>query len=174
MKTFKQHLTEAFKLQPVDYGTNETLDDKGTESFLGGKSTFFEFNDMGYLVIITMTGEVIFGSSDTPSNATKDYDLSRASSSNPLKVLGSIMYVAGELIKSMPELDTIYFSGNDSGLDRLYNKIVKNKSFLDIMDKIGYEYTEKDGKNYVFNKKGYKEIERANRTAMKDAINPFT
>ena len=154
MQTFRQHLTEAFKLQPVDYGTNETLDDKGTEYYLGGSSTFFEFNGRGYLVQVDDRGAVSFGSSRDITNDEGEYDMRRASTEHPLKVLGSVMYVAGELIRKIkPPMVT--FSGADKGLDRLYGKIVQNKSFLDIMSKIGYEYIgkDKDTQDYIFTKK---------------------
>ena len=67
----------------------------------------------------------------------------------PFSVLNSVFYVVIELMKDSPKKE-VYFTGFNKSLDALYNKMVKNKSFLKEIEKAGYKYAGKNGDMYIF------------------------
>ena len=46
----------------------------------------------------------------------------------------------------------IFFSGADPKLDKVYRKMTKNKSFIKLMDKLGFIHYQEINKNFIFSK----------------------
>lgn len=144
--TFKDYLDESFEPKETEFGT-DTKNSNWKLLDHNFRVTFFK-TDEKIIVVLYREGHIGFGStklgSDLDSIKTFD-DLNKIFTFKPsaiqsaLSVFNKVLYVIGTGLK-LSKPNEIYFNGSNSDLIRLYSKLVKDKSFLNTINKYGYEY----------------------------------
>ena len=151
MKTYKE-LIESFNPNKISFGTNDDTNDSAIETvdMIGMDFTFFKLKDLFY-VVYTELGEVKFAASKVFSDYPEDYTMKRISSSNILNIFNSVIFIVEKIIRKN-NMSYIFFSGADPKLDKVYRKMTKNKSFIKLMDKLGFIHYQEINKNFIFSK----------------------
>lgn len=145
-------LNESIVPVATEYGTNTTRDNKEINEYDGFMVSFFEQDKLYYAVALdTTTGEVGFGVTAQHTDNVKEYDDSRVLSKSPVKVFGKVFYVLIELIKKSG-VNMIQFDSANFALGKMYDKLVKNKYFLQSLENHNFEYHGKIDEKYVFKK----------------------
>ncbi|MCG7944830.1 MAG: hypothetical protein N0C84_00630 [Candidatus Thiodiazotropha taylori] len=156
MLNFKGYLalTESLRMTKTKFGTNSSMSNGKIETNFGTHHhTFFDAGNTYVFVGLVAGGEVGFGTSSEFSLDVTDYDMDPKNFRKSSIVLFSkVFYVIVEMLKQTKTKE-VRFSGDNANLERMYDKVVKNKYFLDELDKIGYKYRGKLGDDHYFQKK---------------------
>jgi hypothetical protein len=152
-KTLNDYLlNESIIPIPTDYGINKNRDDKNIIEFDGFIISFFKQRNLYYVVgLDTTSGEVGFGVSDEDTFDTDQYDDSRFLTNSPIKVFGKVFYVLSEIIKKS-NTDIVQFDSANFSLGKIYDKLVKNKYFLNSLETQGFIYSGNIEGKYIFKK----------------------
>jgi len=153
--SFKNYiLSEAIKPKETTFGTNEESDNN---KFLKSDNivyTFFSDKEKSYLVALdVISGDLGFSSKDGNkiSLNPQDYSVSRKDTLNALVVFNKVFYIVLKIAeKYKPQ--SIVFDAANPALGSVYDIMVKNKSFNQELNNVGFEFSEKIGTTYVFKK----------------------
>jgi len=150
-------LEEAISPKYVSFGLNDETNDKQIH-LMSNKSliTFFKDVQLSLIiaVIIHQNGTVGFGQSEIQHDFIKNMDSfsdKRTGAGQALKVFSNVMYVLGEMIK-VNNINLIKFDGADEKLSKMYNKLMKNKFFIQVMKNFGFNYMGYILSEYTFKK----------------------
>lgn len=145
-------LNESIVPVETTFGTNETRDNQHVLEFDDFTVTFFENNNLYYVVgIDNHTGEVGFGVSDTDTLDTDSYNDSKFITTNPVRVFSKVFYVILKLIR-YTNTSKVKFDSANIALGKVYDKLVKNKYFLKTLEDEGFEYSGMIYGKYEFEK----------------------
>lgn len=147
--TFKDFICESFSPKKVDFG----YDLKNKEWAILGRDfigTFFKSSENQIYAILFRNNHFGFALyvKDEPFNpdklnnindVIKQFTFKSRATGNALRVFNEVIYIILDFIKQFNS-EIIYFSGADADLKRLYALMVKDKSFLKILDGMGYFY----------------------------------
>ena len=155
---FKDFLSESFEPRPTEYGTDLTdLNWKLLDH--GFNVTYFKHNNIVFVVLFR-EGHVGFGISEKPvelnkiqtfAELNKYFVFTPRAVSSAMRIFNIVLYVIGQGISRFKPIE-IYFNGSNADLIRLYDKLVKDKSFMTVINNFGYEYTGSEGVLHKFEK----------------------
>lgn len=144
--TFREFLSESFEPRVTEYGT-DTSNSEWKRLDNDFYVTYFK-HDNNIFVVLFRLGHVGFGVSEkevdlnsikTFTDLNKKFNFTPRAVSSAMKVFNIVIYVIQQGIKQFNPKE-IYFNGSTSDLQRLYSKLIKDKSFIKIIDSFGYEY----------------------------------
>ncbi|MFW6002040.1 MAG: hypothetical protein ACOCQD_01740 [archaeon] len=145
-------LNESIVPIKTEYGTDRNRTNKkfyNSDDFI---VTYFEQNNLYYIVgLDKATGDVGFGVSVDDTFNIDEYDDSKFVTINPIKVFGKVFYVLSEIVK-YSKANTIRFDSANFALGKIYDKLVRNKYFLQSLENLGFEYIGKVEEKYTFTK----------------------
>lgn len=153
-------LRESVEPKYTDYGTDSENHFKNKKWLHNTDTphahTYFSHSPTHHarVIINKETGEVAFSArnSDDLTNNPKGYTHRRMDLGHALPVLNKVVHVTLQGAKAH-NLKYVKFSGIDAQLGVVYDKIAKNKFFIDKMKEHGFEYRGKDDEqNHVFKK----------------------
>jgi hypothetical protein len=145
-------LNESIVPIKTQFGTNSDRNNNSFNYFDDFVVTFFKANNIYYVVgLDIVTGDVGFGVSNEDTIDPNEYDDSKFITSNPISVFGKVFYVLSEIIKET-NTNTIQFDSANFSLGKIYDKLVKNKFFIQSLMELGFEYNGKIKDKYVFTK----------------------
>lgn len=135
-------LLESFRPKEISFGTNENTNNK---KFLNQDNfilTFFKAFEYYFVVIFDKVEfELGFGISEEFSSVTSDYThkrLTKLDSIQTPKLFSYVLYISLEILRKIhPE--KIKFRATETTFN-LYELLVKNKTFLNILEQEGYFY----------------------------------
>lgn len=147
-------LNESIVPIKTNFGTDQNRNNNNFNSFDDFVVTYFENNGVYYVVgLDTRTGDVGFGVSSENTFNTDDYDDSKFITSNPIRVFGKVFYVLSQLIKET-NINTIRFDAANFALGKMYDKLIRNKFFIQSLNKLDFEYIGQIEGYYTFRKMG--------------------
>lgn len=154
MMSFREYcLSEAIKPKETQYGTNKETDNVLTISQYGYTFSFFSEDDHYYAVgVRDKDGEIVFGTSLEFSDKLHTYTDDRIQTRNALAVFSKVMYLAIEISKDK-NIPYMRFDAANPALGKVYGRMIKNKIFLDSVEKAGYKYEGTVDGEYIFKRK---------------------
>jgi hypothetical protein len=162
--TFKEFLTELFELNPIDFGTNyPDLSDKNYKTYklknYDVVYTFFKRKEIYYCVSLCNNGEISFSSSKTFSDDYKKYSYETLKIKNAIRIFSSVIYIILFFSKKF-NIKILMFAGENKNLEDMYSRMVKNKSFVKLLDEAGFELkkhvNEKSVDDFLLVRSGFK------------------
>ncbi len=151
----KDYLTEmSFKLSPVPFGTN---DDMNNGKIVGdphtGFYTLFQMPEYNFYVMVAINltiltedvdGEIMFGTCKEKTTEFGSYrkgtdGVSIKAGSGTVLLFNRVAYVALQTVKHS-NVNSFYFTGADSNLERFYRYLCGNIQFLSFVKSCGFEY----------------------------------
>jgi len=138
MKRFKEFLTEMFSIRETAFGI-DTKDGKIHESNLG-YSTYLEYEGIKVKVLISKKlHTLVYGVfSEEKDKWILEPSKSNISFKNMLDFYSKIIYISLQVLKKSGLAD-INFTRADDRLEQLYSKMVKSKSFINLLDSLDME-----------------------------------
>jgi hypothetical protein len=153
--SFKEYLTyllESFDLRKTSFGVNIDMNNNSFNVLQNKKYnyfyyTFYNSNDTYFLVVLFKKKneeyfEIGFATSKEKSIKLSDYsdDIEKINlkTFTMLKNYNKIIYIISILIKELPIIKKIKFGSDKYRLDDLYKMMIKNKSFSDVLSKLGF------------------------------------
>lgn len=143
-------LSESIRPKPTQYGTDRDMSDGNIERKGNTHYTFMKAEDSYWRVVI-FNNEVGFGRSEKYSLDPSDYNTDRRDTRSALKIFNRVFYVLLEMFDKIRDntMTVIKFDSAHPALGRVYDRMVKNKWFLESMSERDFEYIglDKDGKH---------------------------
>jgi len=142
-------LSEAIRPRPINYGTdfkNKQWKDVGKGFYI----TYFKTTEYVYTYVFKdgfvgfyaseLTDEELVLSQNSITEIFNDPKIfKRKDTSLFIRVFNYFFYITLSAVDVFNS-NHIYFDGNDKSLGELYIYISKNKSFLDVIDSLGFKY----------------------------------
>lgn len=152
-----EKFAEAVKPKPTQMGNNYPKFDNNIPVNVGNNDYYlFTYQDNVYAIGISIIGVVYFISIPnykkdiTPAeNIDSRSSLLRTGVGMPTSVLNGVLYLLLEILKK-DKPPKFLFSGNDRGLDKFYDRLMKNSAFMSELSKIGYAFFTKRNGNFIF------------------------
>jgi len=157
-------LSESIRPKKVSYGVNSIIND---EKILYLKAlnhyiTFMKYKDELYLVALDKNNEFSFGALKNNRYTTEDgIDIEAIIndiSDNPknigapaIKVFSGILYIMLEMVKKY-KLNHFFFSSANDKLSPVYDKLIKNKYFIEDLKTQDISFKNKKDTEYYFTK----------------------
>lgn len=151
-------LSESIKPKEIKFGTNFNRYDNGKiENINGTILISFKFNEKLYTVIMDSNNSVGFHWSELPVKELDYFDIIIQDSSknvilngaSALKTFSYIFYIIIYVLKKYNKKEVL-FNAAHPALGRVYDNMVKNKFFLNELEKAGYEYLGNFDNSYTF------------------------
>ena len=150
---YYEYIEEAVRPTKTKFGTNESMDDGKWKEQYGMYYTFIKHDNNAFVsVLIHQDGTVGFGTSNRHTLDMTKYDQEMKKFKGGFAIFGKVFYVMIEYIKKKKPIE-INFSGANSSLERLYDKVVKNPATIKELERIGYHYRGKLGAEHYFGRK---------------------
>lgn len=148
---FRDFISEGVTPSKTTFGTD--LEDMDFNVNMDGVMyTFFISEKYYYYVAYNQyNNEFAFGASDTFSNNIEDYSTSRKITKNAQSVFSKVFYIFLIMAKKF-HIKKVKFTSNKSDLGSVYEKLSKNKLFLNNMEKNGFKYDGKENGFFVYSK----------------------
>lgn len=154
--SFKEFISESFEPKQTKYG----FDLKNTKWKELDQSFFVTYfkNDGLTFVVLFRLGHVGFGISSKEVNLSsittfaqlnRYFTFKPRAVSSAMRIFNIVLYIIQQGILHFQPKE-IFFNGSNSDLERLYNKLVKDKSFLKVITSFGYEYTGSTTNLHIF------------------------
>lgn len=135
------------------YGTNEQRNNNKFLEFDNFVVTFFEQNKLYYIVgLDTQKGDIRFGVSSDDTLNPNEYDDSRFITQSPTTVFGKVFYTILRIVE-YTNINQIQFDSANFALGKIYDKLVKNKYFLQSLENNGFQFSGMQDNKYVFTRK---------------------
>lgn len=149
-------MSEAIVPVKTTYGTDKDASN-GQVGDVSGKLfwTVIKHKNLFFLPYYTKQNNTTgFGVTDNwTGNFSQDIedmeDGNRKLGVNALRVFGNVFYVIIDLVKKAKGT-IVKFDAADAKLGKVYDRMVKNKPFLDALEKQGWRYEGKRGDYYIF------------------------
>lgn len=135
-------LEESFSPVQHDYGTNLEMDNHEINYAHGDLWTFFSAGDKMFYVVFLRenTGHIGFGASDVRTVDTTAYtDDNRGGKDHALRIFNNVIFIILKLLEQYSG-DTLKFEAADARLGHVYRSMMKNASFLNILEMNGWKY----------------------------------
>lgn len=149
-------LSESILPKETKFGTDKEASNKNVDTLDGEMFwTIVKHNDFFFLVYHSKDSHYCgFGFSnswngDLMREIEKFEQGSKNVGTNALRVFGNIFYVLIRIIKKSKS-NIVKFDAADIKLGKVYDKMVKNKPFLNALEKEGWVFKEKTGDDYIF------------------------
>ncbi|USV40889.1 hypothetical protein [Xanthomonas phage BUDD] len=145
--TFDEYLTEAFGFRDIAYGTNHEADDGKFNTGHDRVWTYMEYNGQRLTIGCSkVDGEVMFTNTYGGIKPARD-------AKSGLDFYNRIAFVLLKVIEHA-KVNKIFFQGDeDHGLRDLYDKFIRNPSFMRLFNSKGWHYDgEKFGGDHHFSK----------------------
>lgn len=147
------YFQEAFSLKQTPFGTNNDYDNQQFESDRNIQSTYFLLGETLFKVDFVFDGNCYHVKFSYEEDGKFTYKM-KYDVQNSLKIFNIVMYIVSEFINEY-NVECIAFSAHESNpkLKSLYGKMLRNKSFKDMMSNKGFEYYKEEDEIYFFTKK---------------------
>lgn len=157
---FQQYLNEAFNPKPINFGTDEEMKNGQFIDTSGFIYTFFEFNDLYYIIIFdTLANNLAFKFSKTKSLKPKDYSYLKTEDNKALKIFNFVMFIFLKILQKYKPNDFQFCGaskdGTDNRLERFYAKLIQYPEIIKLTKLAGYEFNKTVGKTHQFKKIGF-------------------
>lgn len=119
--------------------------------------TFFKYENRYYEVSVfknikenSNCFEIGFSTSLKPTINHMNYkDSIFSGTKNSLGVVNRVFYIFGQILKNTPGIDCIKFT-TETDRESLYQRIIENKFFINMMKEVGFVFKEKQLKYWIF------------------------
>ena len=145
--TFKDFLCESFEPKIIDYGSNDLMNNKKWTSLDNDFFvTYFESEYRDIYCVLFRMGHFGFGikisdykNIETFNELNKYFTFKPRAVGNALRIFNNIIYVITEFIIKI-KLNEFYFNGSNEDLKKLYEHMIKDKSFNKVLKKLNFKY----------------------------------
>jgi hypothetical protein len=156
--TFSEYLlSESIRPKNISYGLNKDTNDSKIYNKGGITGTLFLHPKSEYGILVAIVNkEAVFGIYDKDLHSNFNDIIEVLSDRNErgtapgLKICSHVFYVILELLKITKDTE-LFFDASNRDLGRVYDYLVKNKYFIEELDKIGFTY--KEDSKYKFKRK---------------------
>ena len=144
------YFTEAFSLNQVSYGTNEDYNDKGWEKVANKISAYFLSGETLFRVDLISDGNMYHVKFSYKKDNEFTYEM-KFDLQSSLSLFNRVMYVVNEGVNKF-NINKLGFGNHPSNkkLDSVYNRMVTNKTFKNIMSSGGFIYKGKEEDIHVY------------------------
>ena len=150
LEAFDLYFTEAFSLNEINYGTNKNYDNKEWEKIANKISTYFLSGETVFRVDLIFDGNMYHVKFSYKKDNEFTYKM-KFDLQSSLSLFNRVMYVVSEGIKKF-NVNKIGFGNHPSNkkLDSVYNRMVTNKTFKNIMASGGFIYKGKEEDIHIY------------------------